>query len=251
MRKLNKIGDEKRSVFGSLMRVVGYRNIQDIDVYFEEYDYTAKNVRYQHFKSGRIKCPYEPRVCGKGYLGEGKYSCVTDKKCYSYWVGMISRCYNPKSIEKYPTYIGCEVCEEWLNFQNFAEWYYKNYYEIEDKTMCLDKDILVKGNKIYSPSTCIFVPNEINLIFVKNNSKRGNLPIGVSWNKICNKYTAQCCDGYRKIILLGYFDNIDEAFSSYKQFKEKTIKKMADEYKPYIPSRLYKAMYEYEVEMDD
>ena len=64
----------------------------------------------------------------------------------------------------------CSVYEGWHNFQNFAKWYEDNYYEIEEEQMHLDKDILVKGNKVYSPDTCVFVPETINGLFVKSNA---------------------------------------------------------------------------------
>lgn len=68
---------------------------------------------------------------------------------------MIKRCYNQKCLLKDNTYRGCSVCDEWLNFQNFGEWYDENYYEVPNEVMDLDKDILHKGNKIYSPDNCV------------------------------------------------------------------------------------------------
>ena len=132
---------------------------------FPEYNWTLKHARYGNFIRRNIKCPYEPRTYGIGYLGEGKYKTRENgklTKCYDTWHSMLERCYYPKYQEKYPTYKDCEVCESWHNFQAFAEWYNDNYYEIHGEVMCLDKDILIKGNKIYSPETCVFVPEKIN-----------------------------------------------------------------------------------------
>ena len=81
---------------------------------------------------------------------------------------MLKRCYDPKYQEKEPTYKGCTVENHLLNFQHMCKWLEENYYEIPGETMCLDKDILCKGNKIYSRNTCIFVPERINLLFVKH-----------------------------------------------------------------------------------
>ena len=81
---------------------------------------------------------------------------------------MLIRCYNKKDLEKNPTYKNTTVCIEWCNFQNFAQWFEKNY--IDD--WALDKDILVKGNKVYSPETCCFVPREINEVFKNSTSNK-------------------------------------------------------------------------------
>ena len=116
--------------------------------------------------------------------------------------------------------------------------------------MNLDKDILIKGNKVYGPDTCIFVPQDINKLFTKRNNNRGNYPIGVSYNKQQKKYKSYC-NTNSKQNFLGYYDTPEEAFTIYKQFKENYIKQVADEYKNHIPEKLYNAMYEYEVEIDD
>ena len=183
MGKIDRTGERGINTFGSEMIIVGYRMNRDIDVYFPEYDWIAKNREYKNFKNDKIKCPYERRVFGVGYIGEGKYKTTENGKntrIYSTWHDMLRRCYSEKVHERNPTYIDCEVCEEWYDFQAFAEWYEKNYYEIEGEIMHLDKDILHKGNKIYSKETCIFVPEKINILFVKNNKNRGDCPIGIS-----------------------------------------------------------------------
>ena len=168
---------------------------------------------------------------------------------------MLIRCYEPYTINKYPTYIEVIVCKEWHNFQNFAKWYEENYYEIGKGKMHLDKDILFKGCKIYSPKTCIFVPERINYLFIKSNAIRGEYPIGVSWYKTSNKFRVQCKildkENNRKVIHLGYYTTSEEAFLAYKVFKENYIKQVADEYKKLIPQKLYEAMYKYEVEIND
>jgi hypothetical protein len=165
---------------------------------------------------------------------------------------MLARCYSEKFHEKQPTYIGCTVCEEWHNFQNYAKWYDENYYEVDGYKMNLDKDILVKGNKIYSPETCVFVPDFINLLFVNRKQYRGSLPVGV---KVCTKnpkkYEAQCRNNTGKRIYLGYYDSPEEAFQYYKEFKENLIKETAKEYEDRIPHTLFNAMCNYVVEISD
>ena len=224
---------------------------------FPEYDWTFKHATYQSFKKGNIKCPYERRFYGVGYLGEGKYKMskngkLTDK--YIIWHSMLTRCYDPKYQEKYTTYKGCRVEEYLLNFQHMGEWIKDNYYEVPGERMCLDKDILCKGNKIYSKDTCIFVPERINLLFIKSNKRRGSNPIGVIELPSGN-YRVFCSNGYGKQIGLGTYKTKEEAFSVYKQYKEKVIKEVIDSYEGKIPepyySRLKTAMYNYEVEIDD
>lgn len=251
--KIDRTGEIGFNSFGSLMFISEYRSNKDIDVYFPHRDWTAKHVQYNNFKNKSIKCPYEPRLYNKGYVGEGKYKTRENGKstdAYKSWKGMMQRCYDVNSLIKHPTYNDCTVCDEWLNFQNFAEWYEKNYYEIPEEKMALDKDILIKGNKIYSPSTCVFVPQDINSLFIKRDASRGNLPIGVSYDSQSRKYITYCKKN-NKNEFLGRYNTPEEAFMVYKIFKERHIKKVADTYQDLIPQSLYNAMYEYEVENED
>lgn len=251
MRKIDRTGEVTYNNFGSKIIIKEYRKSCDIDVYFPEYKWTKTQVQYNTFIKGEVKCPYEKTVYGVGYLGEGKHNVSINGKItkyYNIWNGMLKRCYDPKFIEKRPTYTGCKVYPEWHNFQTFGEWLDKNYYEIEGQTMNLDKDILCKGNKIYSPDTCVFVPIRINTLFIKCDKCRGDLPVGVTHHR--KKYDVRCCvDGKREY--LGYYDTPEEAFQAYKNFKEQYIKKVAEEYKNVIPQKLYEAMLRYEVDIDD
>lgn len=256
--RLGEIRKNKDSLGGYEMKIIEYNRNKDIIVEFQD-EYKAKvHVCYNDFQNGQVKNPYHPSIYGFGYVGKGKYKVSEDgknTKAYQIWKDMLKRCYDPYYINKHLTYKDCFVCEEWHCFQNFSEWFYKNYYEIEEQRMELDKDILCKGNKIYSPNTCIFVPRRINLLFCKSDAIRGKYPIGVSWAKANNKFRAQCQildkDGKKKRKGLGYYDASDEAFLAYKTFKENYIKQVADEYKDLIPIELYDVMYKYEVEIND
>lgn len=258
-KKINRVGEKKTNNFGSKIEIIEYRHANDIDIFFPEYDWTAKHAIYKQFKNGSISCPYEPRLYGFGYIGDGKYTTgisTKHNKEYIAWNGMLRRCYDPKWYEKHSTYEKCEVCEEWLNFQIFAEWYEKNYYEIPGQRMELDKDILIKNNKIYSPDTCIIAPQIINRLFVKDSSNRGEYPIGLYYDKNSKKIKVQCWvyeNGKGKQEHLGLFpiEQEAEAFYIYKKTKEKSIKNLAEEYKNLIPQSLYDAMCNYEVDYDD
>jgi hypothetical protein len=195
-------------------------------------------------------------VYGIGYIGKGKYKSKENGKNthqYMTWREMIRRCYSEKYHERCPTYKGCSVAEEWHCFQNFAEWYDQNYYQIEGEVTHLDKDIIVKGNRVYSPNTCVFVPQKINVLFIKNNIRRGDLPIGVSLKKSSKKlpYVVVFSIGIGKTITIGCYGTPEEAFNSYKELKEKHIKEVANEYKNKIPILLYDALIKYEVEIND
>ena len=255
--KRDRTGEERLNNFGSKMVIKEYRGCMDIDLYFPEYDWTFKHTQYNNFKNGKIKCPYEKRCFGIGYLGEGKYKTKENGKLtyeFDIWHGMLRRCYDPKFHERRPTYKGCRVEDYLLNFQHMGKWIEDNYYEIEGETMCLDKDILCKGNKIYSRDTCVFVPQRINSLFTKCDNARGDNPIGVHPTSSGN-YQVHCNNGYGKKIPLGTYSTEEEAFRVYKEYKEKVIKEVIDSYKGKIPephySRLREAMYNYKVEIDD
>ena len=255
---INRIGEKTTNNFESEMIIVNqyrYNNVTYIDVYFPKYDCVVKHVEYKQFKKGWLRCPYEPRTYGKGYLGEGKYKTKENgkkTKCYKVWQSMLQRCYDSKYRRREPTYKGCIVEDYWLNFQNFAEWYYDNYYELENERVELDKDILHKGNKIYSHENCIFVPQGINKLFTKRQNYRGDLPIGVCLKD--KRYMAQCSNGGKQI-KLGTYPTPEEAFQVYKTYKEQVIKDTIDLYEGIIPepqySRLKKIIYNYEVKIDD
>ena len=256
-KKIDRTGEEGYNNFGSKMIITGYRSAADIDVYFPEYNWTFKHAQYTSFKNKSIKCLYEPRYFGKGYLGEGKYKVWENGKItdgHIIWRNMLKRCYDPKYQEKHPTYKGCRVEDYLLNFQHMGKWIEDNYYEIPGEVMCLDKDILCKGNKVYSRETCIFVPERINLLFVKRDNARGDCPIGVSPTSSGN-YQVHCSNGYGKYIPLGTYLTKEEGFQAYKEYKEKVIKEVIDSYEWKIPephySKLKDAMYNYEVEIDD
>ena len=166
------------------------------------------------------------------------------------WNWLLQRCYGESALKRRPTYKECFVCDEWLEYYNFKIWFEENYYTIENEIMEIDKDILFKNNKIYSPETCIFLPHCINSIFCKSDAKRGEYPIGVSYHKKIGKFQSYCTINNKRVYL-GYYNTAEDAFMEYKLFKEKYIKEIADQYKKYIPKKLYKALYDYNVEITD
>lgn len=248
-----RIGALGYNLNGSEMIVDEYNTGRDIWVKFTK-DGNKVHTRWEHFAVGNVRNPYDRTVYGIGYLGEGKYNSGTHGKStkqYKIWSNMLRRCYNKDyQDKKAPTYKDVTVSEEWHNFQNFAKWHEDNYYEVECEQMDLDKDILVKGNKIYSPETCIFVPKRINNLFLSNKTTDRDLPLGV--HPKLKKFVARCqINNVGNSVYLKTFDTPEEAFYAYKTFKEKYIKQIADEYKDKIPSKLYDAMLNYSVEITD
>lgn len=255
LNKKNRIGLTNISNQGCLMKIIEYNGYGDILVEFQDEYKFIQHTGFGCFLSGEVRNPYYPTVCGIGYIGNAKVA-INRKAtpAYETWRGMIRRCYDEKlnSRTKNKTYKDCVVCDEWLCFENFKKWYNQNYYKIDNEQMHLEKDILCKGNKVYCPECCIFAPMRINELFTKAQSKRNNLPIGVSIKKEHKiKIYSSVCSMYDKDKHLGYYDNPTDAFMAYKTFKENYIKEVADKYKDKIPQKLYDAMYRYEVEITD
>ena len=252
-KKIDRTGEVGYNNNGEEMRIVRYGNRADIDVQFVKDGTILQHVYYCAFKKGQIKNPMRATVFGVGFMGMGEFKSRDENgnltKCYITWESMLRRCYSSKYQEKHPTYENCTVDKQWWNFQVFAEWYYSHFYEIENEIMNLDKDILNKRNKVYSPKNCVFVPQFINTLFIKRDKCRGEYYIGVT--KYENKFQARLhkCDG--KLIYLGTYTIPEEAFQAYKIAKEEYIKEVANEYKDKIPYELYQAMMNYEVEIDD
>ncbi|HSE99794.1 MAG TPA: hypothetical protein VLA48_02770 [Nitrososphaeraceae archaeon] len=235
----SRIGEKWINNEGHEVEIIEYFNAHNCTIKFS-CGYIKYNVCYGNVLKGTISYPFHKSVYGVGYYGIGNYGGIKDAKAYYVWHSMIGRCYSQKELLRYPTYSDCSVIEEWYDFQKFTKWFYENY----KKGFHLDKDILVKGNKIYSPETCCFVPHEINSLFTKTNAKRGQYPIGVSKNgsrylaKLNHKYIKNC-------------KTPEEAFEAYKIAKEVHIKELADRWKDQIDEKLYQAMYTYEVEITD
>lgn len=169
------------------------------------------------------------------------------------WISMLKRCMLGGEVQlRCPTYIGCTVSDNFCHYSYFYEWCNQQIgFGLDGWT--LDKDILYKGNKLYSEFTCCFVPSNINKLFVKGEGNRGLLPIGVTYHKLKKKYYATCSRvgvGV-KSSHIGSYNTPEDAFYAYKKVKEEHIKHMADLYKDVIDSRVYEAMYRYKVEITD
>ena len=111
-----------------------------------------------------------------------KHNGVVTKQA-SVWMSMIDRCYSDKVQIRRPRYKGCMVSDYFMTYSNFEDWCNEQigFDSLDDfgRSFELDKDLLNKGNKVYSENTCVFIPQEINKSLEKANSARGEYPIGV------------------------------------------------------------------------
>ena len=145
-------------------------------------------------------------------------------KYYESWTSMLKRCYSKKDLERYPTYIGTSVCSEWVYASAFKEWMEKQDWDGKS----LDKDIIVPGNKLYSPETCAFVLPATNNFVIASNASRGEYPIGVSLCKPTGRYKASCKNPFtEKREHLGYFSAPGDAQEAWRKRKHELAQLVA------------------------
>ena len=252
------IGESNYSHQGCLMKIVEYNSASDVIVEFQD-KYKAKmHTQYHRFLNGSVKNPYAQSVCGVGITGK-KYPASLmgrDTKEYSTWRGMLYRCFDKKTKERNSAYKNATCNEEWLLYEIFYEWFHKqdNFDKwYNGKMWALDKDIIKKGNNIYSANTCCLVPQGINSLFVKNDALRSDLPIGVE--EVNGKFRSikvhDVVTGKLKGSCL--LSTPEEAFQIYKMNKEAWIKHVAEtEFsKGNITKKCRDAMIGYKIEIND
>lgn len=256
-QRIDKI---KRNNQGCLMKVVDYISSDNVIIEFQDNYRERVHCTWSSFQNGNIKNHYAPHVCGVGMVGTKYPVTINGIRTIEYtaWNSMLTRCYTKSIINgenHYNRYENAEVCKEWLLFENFYEWIHKEQnfekWKLLDKG-AVDKDILVKGNKIYSPDTCCLVPHNVNALFLKSNKSRGKYPIGVTYKTRDDIFEVQC-NVNGKETYLGRAKNPEQGFLIYKNYKENLIKQVAqEEYdKGNITKRCHEAMMNYEVEITD
>lgn len=205
-----------------------------------------------HHISGKTGCPScgdernKTSICG---VGVNDVKGLQNTVVYNTWRKMIKRCYaNDKSSNRRKDGKRAFLCEEWRYLSKFKEWFDENYVDGYQ----LDKDILSKGIKIYSPDTCCFVPQFINTLLGKNDADRGEYPIGVSFDKRRKLFATQMSK-WGKHVRIGWFNTIEKAFVAYKKAKEDYLKEVATLYfsEGKINRDVYNALMNYEVSITD
>ena len=164
-------------------------------------------------------------------------------KEYKVWQRFLERCYCPKYQKSNPAYFGCTVSENFKSYSFFHEWC-QSQIGFGEEGFELDKDLIFKGNRVYSEDNCLFVPKRLNTLLLSSRACRGTLPIGVSIHN--GKFLACCCREFTSRYI-GHFNTPEEAFNAYKQAKESYIKLQAEKWKDQIDIRAYEALMRYEV----
>ena len=191
-------------------------------------------------------------VWGVGFNDKTRPANVDGKsvKEYALWQNMLKRCFSEECQNKQPTYKGCNVSDNFLNYAYFYDWCHKQigFKSVDENgsSWCLDKDLLFVDNKTYSETACVFVPQEINLFFIDRGNDRGEYPVGVSFHKRDGKFQAQCTVNGKQQYL-GLYNTPEEAFTAYKPFKESLCKQLALKWQHEIDHRLFNAMMNWSV----
>ena len=245
------VGKILKSKNSGSFKIVKYNNSRNVDIQFINTGYET-SAQLEHIKNGNVKDPYVPSVHGVGIAG-AKYPItvngVKTKEC-ELWSNMLKRCYSDAYQKKQPTYKGCKVSDKFKSYEYFYEWCHMQV-GFDSKDWQLDKDLLVKGNKVYSEDSCVFLPKEINSVLTKSTATRGEYLIGVYWHKTNKAFAAQVSKSKGKRERLGFFNTELEAYNAYKTVKEIYIKELAEKWKSQIDGRAYEALINYEVEITD
>lgn len=233
--------------FGDFI-VIDYVNNKNITVEFITTGYQTKTTT-KEINQGKIADRLKPSVFGVGIIGTKYKTTINTKnlKEYKLWNTMIERCYSDNQKKVFDTYKDCTISNSFLHYEYFYDWCNKQI-GFNCENFELDKDLLVKGNKIYSESACVFLPKEINKALSTKKSQRGERLIGVRKTKTGYQ---SCCSVRGKNCYLGMFDTEIEAFNAYKQTKENYLKELAEKWKDKIDPRAYNALMNYEVEITD
>ncbi len=236
------IGEQFTTKHSGMCTVKSVENLKKITVQFEDGFETTCTL--QHLKEGSVLNPYHPKIYGVGFIGEGEYLCKINGKIHPYydaWRGCLRRCYDHKWQDRFPRYKGCTFYEGWYNYQDFSKWSDQQIFYPGYK---LDKDLIVYGNNVYGPETCVYLPNELNCIIAEHWLDRA-LPKGVNkvldFEKSKKKYTANC-NRVGRGYTVGYFETVEEAAEFYILTKENYVKERAMVWKDLISSRAFEAL---------
>lgn len=228
---------KRKITVGSVWESKSYGKFKIVE-YFDYYNVKVKflftgfvtRANSSSIRAGSVKDKLLPSVHGVGFVGDGEFRPSHNgmhTKPYILWICMLQRCYSHKCSIKNPTYKDCTVCDEWHNYQNFASWYKENY-PTDGKCYQLDKDMKVIGNKVYSPDTCMFVSQVVNVFTIDAGASRGDCLIGVSWHKVKGKFISRCNNPITgKVEQLGAFNTELSAHTAWRERKSELAYELA------------------------
>lgn len=175
-------------------------------------------------------------VKGIGRYEEGVYD--TLDRAYHIWVGILVRVTNPPT----PCYEGCDIAEEWRDYQTFAEWYYTHWQRLPGVHLSVDKDLLIPGNRIYGPEYCVMIPKEINSYIVGCTGARGYSLDSKCKTPTYRVYLSNRSDGRKNTTYIGRTNSPEEAARMYREAKQSKLTELAEKYKYCIEPRAYEAL---------
>lgn len=195
---------------------------------------------------GTVKDRSIPTVYGHGILGNVYSSKIDGRPTHEYtiWHHMLRRCYNETYHSVNPSYSDCIASQNFLHYTYFYEWCQRQI-GFNNEGWELDKDLLIKGNKVYSEDTCVFLPKEINQALITRYMYTSEYPTGVFITKT-GRFQAQYSVGGVKTHV-GIYDEPLEAFLAYKQAKEQYLQYLAYKYEELLDPRAFNALLYYQV----
>ena len=240
----------KSKNFGEF-KVLKCNDSKNVEIQFLNTGYET-TAQLGDIRNGSIRDPYSPSVFGVGIVGIKYPPTISGRntKEYELWKSMLVRCYSDNFKKKRQTYIDCKCSENFNSYEYFYEWCHSQI-GFANKGWQLDKDLLIKGNKVYSEDSCVFIPTEINSLLVKCTASRGKHLIGVYWHSTKKAFASMVSKNKGKREHLGYFNTELEAFNAYKVAKEYFVKEQANKWKGKIDDRAYNALMNYQVEITD
>lgn len=220
---------------GHSWKVVGCSYLTKIEIESLEWHPYTTTVRKDQIVKGTVMYPYGKNSLGE-YVGEGIWKASTQNHFYRKWKAMILRCKNTQWQEQHPSYLGVDVCDEWMCLQRFCDWVdAQEYAEVEGISWELDKDLLGNG-KLYSPETCCLLPKEVNLFLARiNEDFTPRRTESGSW-------AVYCSDGVNKDNrYVGAYPSYEQAYDIWKAKKNERLFALVDKYN-FLPEHILDAL---------
>ena len=144
------VGKVCKSKSSGDFKILKYNGSKDVEIQFLKTGFET-SVELGNIRNGKVKDPCVPSVCGVGITGTKYQPTINGVKTKEYvlWCNMLERCYSTNLKKRQPTYEYCEVSENFKSYEYFYEWCHKQV-GFSNKDWQLDKDLLIKGNKLYS-----------------------------------------------------------------------------------------------------